>query len=836
MPLPTLLRVGFVVPRNELPQREKDIILNTRTVDHITNFISDRVPMSRGITAKIQPRSFGDKVIILKSDTGSGKTTVLPPFLYEVFQTRINKNIAITQPKVLTAVDKCMELPHDYKFLKLDDNLGYITGEFKRKPKNKGIIFMTVGTLLQQLKVMDSETFMNYYSFILIDEVHDRSIDVDMSLYILKKLFILNYENPNCPMLILMSATFDEKIFMDYFNCPPENFITVVGSTFPITPHYLQYDTPNYIKKAIDIIEQIHVENISDINNNEFARDIIVFVFGANPIKELIGAMHLLNAKLFSQSFNNVIDYVKKKKENNQNVGGGVDQRFYLAPIELSSKSFMASGEEYRNLFSKINEIKTPIYKLENDKITEEIREYVIPSRRVIVATVVAETGVTIKSLKYCIDTGYLNSVEFNPDFSAVTMIIKNVTKSSAIQRRGRVGRVGLGYWYPCYTEKTFNSLNIDQFAQILVTDITESLLSIIVKETESVIIENEIENVDDKIINLEKLFITNRLSDNKYYKIFCPKLFNMSSVDFLESPSSSSLNYSMEKLHGLGFIDSEYKPTRIGMYGYAIRKVSIENKRMLFAGYSHGANVLDLITIVAFLEVGKISIFKRKYQPINANKGKLTDKEYEFYFKVVIADELIEYILIWELFCEFINDIIDKIKKTDGYQFSIDIVYEWCSDRKIVYDGLMKVIETRNEIIESFISIGLNPYYNGLNINKGYYNLLDIFRTNISDFIDEVRKLKNCIYDGYRFNLCIWNNKFKKYIIHHRNIPLSIYSNVNSRMGDDAIQTNPNYLIITHIMLRASQKTKGMYEFESSGAVSVLDSYVNVDLDFFKH
>ena len=54
--------------------------------------------------------------------------------------------------------------------------------------------------------------------------------------------------------------------------------------------------------------------------------------------------------------------------------------------------------------------------------------------------------------------------------------------------------------------------------------------------------------------------------------------------------------------------------------------------------------------------------------------------------------------------------------------------------------------------------------------------------------------------------------------------------------MGDDAIQTNPNYLIITHIMLRASQKTKGMYEFESSGAVSVLDSYVNVDLDFFKH
>ena len=147
-----------------------------------------------------------------------------------------------------------------------------------------------------------------------------------------------------------------------------------------------------------------------------------------------------------------------------------------------------------------------------------------------------------------------------------------------------------------------------------------------------------------------------------------------------------------------------------------------------------------------------------------------------------------------------------------------------------------MDVILYRDELIENFVSMGINPYYNGLNIKHTEYNLLNIFRQNLEEFIGEVKKIKQCIHDGYRFNLCLWDNQRKTYILHHRNIPITIRSNVNTRMGDDAKQTNPNYIILSNIMLRENLKNPGMYELESSGAVSIMDSYVNIDLNFFKH
>lgn len=842
MSLPTLLRTGFVVPRSGLSKTEKNAIKNTRSIDYITNFISDRVPIVSGSNPKIPAKTIGDKVIVLKSETGSGKSTVIPASLYEKFQSRMNKNIAITQPRVLTAIDTCTDLPNHYAFLKLDQNLGYITGEFKRRPSGKGIIFMTIGILLQQLKILSDEKFMKTYSFILIDEVHDRSINVDMSLFLLKKFLINNYKDPNCPIIILMSATFKPSTFTEYFETPKENLINVVGSTFPIEANFLKYDSCDFITKTINIAERLHVENITDIEENSVSRDILIFVKGAAPMKAILEQLHIFNASVLSKDLDHVLNYISEKKKNDRDEkkGGGHDPvaHYYIAPIELSSTSFYSSGSEYQNLFSDINNITIPVYKLnEKGGLSPDIDYWIKPTRRIIVATNVAETGVTIETLKYCIDTGYVNGLEFNPDFGIMAMFQKNVTKGMAIQRRGRVGRKAPGQWFPIYTEKTFQDLNEDQFADILTTDITESILNIITKETETTLIENESLHITPQLIKENNMFLTNNITNKNYYYYKSVKSLNMSAVDFLETPSASALNFTMEKLHGLAFIDSEFNPTILGMYAFKIRKISMENIRFIFAGYSYGANILDLITIVAFTEVRRRSIFHRKYQPINMFKKKLSDAEYEFYYKIVIGDQMIEYILIWEFLSEFLNETISKMnKKTSSMIFSVNSIKQWCVDNKLVYDGIMQVIAVRDEIIENFISIGINPYYNGLDIEKGTYNLLTMFRTNLDEFINEVRKIKYCIMDGYRFNLCIWNDSSKKYILHHRNIPISVRSDVNTRMGDDAIQTNPNYLILSNIMMMESQKNKGMYEFESIGSVSVMDSYLDMDMNFLKH
>lgn len=851
MSLPTLLREGFIVPPKGLSKSEKDLLKNTKSIDYITDFISDRTSISFGTKAKIPPKRPGDRVIILKSDTGSGKSTVLPPFLYEQFQERTHRNIAVTQPRVLNAIDITEGLPEHYPYLKLDENLGYQTGDFKRMPKDKGVIFMTTGILLQQMNIMEDEDFMRKYSYILIDEVHDRQLNVDMSLFLLKKFLTRHYENPNCPMLILMSATFDPKTFMDYFGCPKENYIQVVGSTFPIEPHFLKYDSPNYVKTASDIAEKLHIENLADIDDGSEFRDIIIFIAGAAPSKAILEKMHIFNSEILSKSLPEVLKYMENKPPIEKSGGEQKEQlvakpdNYYIAPIDLSGKSFHQGGIEYQNLFSDINNIKVPIFKITDKGAVDykTIVRWVSPTRRIIVSTPVAETGVTIETLKYCIDTGVVTAVDFNPDFGARTLLKKNVTQGMAMQRRGRVGRKSPGQWFPCYTEDTYKALPIDQFAEILTSDITNTLLSIFIKETESQVIE-EIANLQDltkQDMDAKELFMTNYLTNQSLYKLTSLKSLNVSTIDFLETPSATSLVYSVEKLHGLGFIDNKYNPTLLGLYANSMRKISMENCRMLLAGYAHGANMLDLITIVAFIETQRMNFMNTyKYKPINAYKKKLSDKEYEFYYKMIIGDEMVEYIFIWELYSEFLDELMASVKKKASkdkpYNFKLDMIEDWCSERKLNYEGLNKVVSTRDEIIESFIASGLNPYWNGMGIEKGQYSLLDMFRNNLDDSVGEIKKIKKCILDGYRFNLATWDDSAKKYILNYRNIPVAIRSNVLSRMGDDSKQTNANYIVLSNIMLRESMKNPGMYAFESTGTVSIMDGYLDVDTKFLMH
>lgn len=845
--LPTLLRNGFIVPNPKLKLTKSVIetIKKTRTIDYIINFLSERLPVTAGSAAKIPAKSLGDKVIVLKSDTGSGKSTVLPPFLYEQFQLRTRKYIAVTQPRVLTAIDISTNLPDNYSYLKLGDNLGYSTGDYKYEPKNKGIIYMTTGIILAHLKIMEPADFLKRYSFIIIDEVHDRDLNIDMAIYALKKFLADNYKDPACPFVILMSATFNPDIFMDYFDSPDENFIQVTGSTFPIEKNFLLFDTPNYIKYAIDKAEELHITNIDDIDTGSQFRDIIIFVNGKGDAKAVMEKLHFFNSTILKKPFAEVLEYINKKPKEKTGGGdsGGDDnddekKRYHIGVINLNRDSFNKSGTEYQNMFSKIDDIMVPVYNLTDKGVVDlnSINYWVKPTRRLIIATPIAETGVTIDTLKYCIDTGLQFSVGFNYDFGVKVITSKDVTQGMAIQRRGRVGRKAAGVWYPCFTKKTFESLDIDQFAKILIDDITQDINSILIKETQTMVVENERSNVTKKYIDENNLFLTNKISDPNYYQMTKLKQTNISSIDFLESPSANSLVYSLEKLYGLGFIDSKYNPTLLGFYANKMQKLSMENRRMIFAGYGHGANILDLITIAVFIESDRQSFMHRKYQPINMNTKKLTDKEYEFYYKIVIGDEFVEYLLIWELYSEILMTTMTKKRNKNKAYFDISKIQEWCINNKLIYEGLNTIALRRNEVIEQLISEGINPYYNGLNIDKKEYNLLDMFRNNLDVFIDEVTKIKKCIVDGYRFNILVWNNSIKKYILHHRNIPVSIRSNVISRMGDDAVQTNANFLISSGVILKKSMSNHEIFQFEHSGAISVIDAYLNLDLEFLNY
>ena len=754
MSLPTLLLKGYIVPQSYTNNKEKENLKNMTGIEYILKIIDSKIPEIGSIYPKKKANKFGDNVFVIKSGTGTGKSTVIPPYLYESFIERFRRNIAITQPRILTAKVIAEETPKNYDFMKLGDNLGYNTGDIKIIPTSKGVIYMTVGTLLAQLNSTEDEEFINLYGIIIIDEVHDRSIDVDMCLYKIKKLLINNYENPLCPIVFLMSATFNPKIFMDYYECPETNYIEFTGMTYHINSIFPKYDIPNYIDYINETITNIHTSNISDIINNDLYRDIIVFIPGEGKIKKII------------------------KYINNYN--SSVDEN-YLACITLTSTSFNYAGLDYINIFSSIAEIKYPKYKIIDGIISDEIDKYIIPSRRIIIATPVAETGITLETLKYCIDSGYYNSVTFNPNIGSTVKFIKNVTVGMANQRKGRVGRKSIGNWYPCYTEATFSELDKDQFAEIVTKDISIHLLNIIITETETKILLKK-DLAFNEINTLDKSLKINKFSDRDDYLLKSKYSLNLSLLDLVELPSANSLTYSLEKLYNLGFINSDYNPTILGLYVKKFSKLSLEYIKLIFSAYSYGANVLDIITIISFLMVGNQGIFINKYKPINTLFPKVSNDDFLFYYKNIIGDQFVEFVLIWDLYSSFLDNFFTKLTKkldlNNKYELKTDDIIKWCDKNKIHYEGLINVSIIRDEIIINLVSIGFDPFYNSLNLAKGKYNLRNILLANLQDGIGEIKKIKNCIANVYQLNSLIYDDTLQSYVSEYKKIPVNIQDN----------------------------------------------------------
>jgi HrpA-like RNA helicase len=180
MGLPTLLKHNVIIPHMG---ETKQQISNITGIDFILQWFQPRIYNPSSV------KNISDKIIILKSATGSGKSTVFPTEFYLRFYKIMKKNIIVTQPRILTAVSipKIIASENAYKKENREDgegielfkNIGYQTKEYIRKPLEKGILFCTIGVLLQFLKNMPIENFFKKYGCIIIDEAHERSTNLD---------------------------------------------------------------------------------------------------------------------------------------------------------------------------------------------------------------------------------------------------------------------------------------------------------------------------------------------------------------------------------------------------------------------------------------------------------------------------------------------------------------------------------------------------------------------------------------------------------------------------------------------------------------------------------
>jgi HrpA-like RNA helicase len=846
--MPTLLEKGKIILQKWNTQKENTMITNQRSIDYLMQWLKDRIYI-RNETPKVKPSCAGSKVLVLRAKTGSGKSTVLPTALFKTFFEDIKKNILITEPSRVTTMDIPFQIIKWTPELKLGVNIGYQTGTVARKPK-KGILFATIGILLQYLKILTDEDIMNKFSFMVVDEVHSRSIDVDLVLFYLKIFLIKNWEDPRCPMVILMSGTFDPDIFMRYFKCPKENFIDVEGASYNIEKYFTDYAKSDYLTYICNLIEKIHIDNIEElktvniqrsarmsdisftnVDENEYSlvkvkgnqmRDIIVFLLGFRPIVQLIEMIHKLNANVFSKG----IEFSKQHSDNNfkKYTGAKEPEEFYIAPIMMMGENMASGSKDYMDIFSDISNVSVDIWEFDKSGNKVKLIKTVPASRRVIFATNVAETGLTIDTLKYCIDSGFSKEITFNPNYNCYVMTNKPITQASSQQRMGRVGRNAPGIFYACYSSKLFSMLQPFALPNIVQEDISLHILNILINETESKIVESDSKTKDSFQMHI---------FDQEFYKLTSNKKFEASSLDFIQYPSSDSMAYSIEKLHGLGFIDHIYKPTIFGMYAQKFKKISIENIRLLLSCYNTGAYVFDMITIVAFLEVGNdIGIRFNKYKP--RNPLGLKENIALYYYKILFADEFIEYLFIWNDFMKFIEGFNLLDIKKNKMKNNLPELETWCSDNGFKLKGFFRVAEIRGEVFTSLLTTGLNPWYNSLHLPRGSYNLISILKQNFNEGMEEIKKIKTSIYEGYRFNLLVWNSKSKEYIRQIIKVPIKINSSLIKPLHGDSIkQDRPKNIIVKSVLLKEKAFSQGAYEF-TGDVISVLDGFVNIDYDFF--
>ncbi|KAF8793585.1 putative ATP-dependent RNA helicase DHX37 like protein [Argiope bruennichi] len=393
-------------------------------------------------------------VVIIHGETGSGKTTQVPQFLYEAGFTQNNKMIGITEPRRIAAMTMAARVGEE---LNMPEKVSYHIRYEKTVSKDTEIKFMTDGVLLKELR---HDFFLTKYSAIIIDEAHERSVFSDVLIGLLSRIVRIREKRKDPLKLIIMSATIRVEDFTDnprLFKDPPF-LIQITSRQYRVQVHFDLHTPEDYVEAAYNKVCKIH--------NRLPAGAILVFLTGEKEVQRL--------CKLLREAFPFKNRTAKCTKENEMSSNLTVPEKisrkkkksameqsdsfcslppdinlddYSVEPLnteELQHQQSDNEEEDYPNehIIKKNFENASPLYVLplysilpykEQEKVFKPPPE---GSRLCVVATNVAETSITIPGLKYVVDSG----------------------KASANQRAGRCGRTEGGHCYRLYSSAVFEN------------------------------------------------------------------------------------------------------------------------------------------------------------------------------------------------------------------------------------------------------------------------------------------------------------------------------------------------------------------------------------------
>lgn len=435
------------------------------------------------------------QVCIVVGETGSGKTTQLAQYLQEEGYGQFGI-IGCTQPRRVAAVSVAQRVSEEFRGgCTVGEEVGY-TIRFEDCSSDKTVIkFMTDGILMRE-SLSDSD--LDKYSVIIMDEAHERSLNTDVLFGILRGVISKRRDLK----VVITSATMNAEKFSKFFGGAP--IYTIPGRTYPVDIFYSRTPVEDYVQSAVFQAVQLHIQA-------PLPGDILIFMTGQEDIEA--------TCETLAEEIG---------KRNNP-------RPILIVPIysqlaaDMQAKIFEAAPEG---------------------------------TRKVVVATNIAETSVTIHGIKYVIDAGYCKLKTYNPRLGMDALLLCPASQASVNQRAGRAGRTGPGKCYRLFTNAAYST-------ELLESNVPE------IQRT----------NLSHVVLLLKTLGVDNVLD-----------------FPFLDPPPRGNILGSMHGLWLLGALGADGDVTQLGQR-MAIFPLDPALSALIFIGEKLGC-LVETVTIVAMLSV----------------------------------------------------------------------------------------------------------------------------------------------------------------------------------------------------------------------------------------
>ncbi|RKP02498.1 hypothetical protein CXG81DRAFT_10742, partial [Caulochytrium protostelioides] len=595
------------------------------------------------------------RVVLVAGETGSGKSTQIPQFVLEqAIAAKAPVHIVCTQPRRISAVsiasrvsEELGELPHDLGSRR--SWVGYQVRMENKTHRDTPLVFCTTGVLLRQL---ESDPSLRRTMHIVIDEVHERSIDSDFLLLQVAELALLR---PDLTV-ILMSATADTKLFCNYFNrkgLGPVGVLKASGRTFPVQERYLEHaiEDSGY---QLDEGSEYAWDDDDDVVMPELT--------GGDFSRRTRRSVALTNMSRVN------LDLVVHLVQWLVNGGGGL-----LAQHPGSILVFLPGVFEIKRCVDLVTAMRTerpmvalPLHSMLSVDDQRKVFDPVPAGKQKIVfSTNIAETGVTIPDVTIVIDSAKAREMTFRPRQNITALTETFISRANCKQRRGRAGRVREGVCFHLVTHDFYQQLPEHRPPEILRLPLENLCLRI-------------------------RIFLD--ISNQRQTSIAA--FLNRA----IATPPERNTKTAVATLCQVGALDDFENLTRLGAL-LAHLPLDVRLGKMLILGAKF--RCLDpILTVVAALSLGK-SVFAPTRDRDDADSSK--------------SDTIISDTVFWRSrFLHSGSDLLSianvyaRYRQIWALHGKVSAARAWCQRNRLHFANLEMVRDTRSQLLGCLVDAGL--------------------------------------------------------------------------------------------------------------------------------